>query len=340
MIDKTIYYHLTPQRIWNWLITVLSFYCSRMLCISYHPARPISLSIEPTTSCNLGCPECPSGLKIFHRPTGQLLPEQFAQWLPEFQKHAIWVNFYFQGEPFLNKKIFQLIQQATDARLYTCVSTNGHFLHEAHVKSILQCGLKLIIISIDGVTQSTYENYRIHGSLSSVLEGTQRLVTARNSTPKSKLKIIFQFLVTSANENEMETAKTMAKEIGVDEIRFKTTQVYDYKNGHALLPKNEKLSRYVRLSDGTYKIKNALDNHCWRMWSGTVITWDGQVVPCCFDKDAEHSMGNLKNHSLKEIWNNHAYRNFRSALFKSRSSHAICTNCSEGTRVWTSREII
>ncbi|MFM7106167.1 MAG: radical SAM/SPASM domain-containing protein [Flavobacteriales bacterium] len=339
MIDRVILSHLTPLRVWNWMATVISFYSSRIFPFTYHPASPVSLSIEPTTSCNLGCPECPSGLKIFHRPTGQLLPEQFAQWLPQLQKRAIWVNFYFQGEPMLNKNIFTLIRQATDARLYTCISTNGHFMHDENVQSILNCGLKLLIISLDGVTQSTYENYRIHGSLNTVIEGTKRIVAARNSYSKSKLKIVFQFLVTSANENDIDKAKAMARDIGVDEIRFKTTQVYDYINGNSLLPKNEKFSRYVRLSDGTFKVKNSLDNHCWRMWSGTVITWNGEVVPCCFDKDAEHSMGNLNNHSLNEIWNNSTYRKFRAALFKSRSSHAICTNCSEGTKVWAVTDI-
>lgn len=339
MIDFTLISYLTLRRVWNGLITLLSYYYSRIFKLNYHPGMPISLSIEPTTSCNLSCPECPSGLRIFHRPTGQLNPERFAEWLPQFQKQAIWINFYFQGEPFLNKNIFTLIQQATDARLYTCVSTNGHFLNDANVGSILQCGLKLLIISIDGVTQSTYESYRIKGKLNTVLNGTKRLLKEREKMKGSKLKIVFQFLVTSANENEIETAKSLSKEIGVDEIRFKTTQVYDYQNGNSLIPKNERYSRYVRLNDGSYRVKNSLDKHCWRMWSGTVITWNGQVVPCCFDKDAEHSMGNVNEKPLFEIWNNHAYRKFRSALSKSRSSHAICTNCSEGTKVWAAKEI-
>jgi radical SAM protein with 4Fe4S-binding SPASM domain len=295
---------------------------------------PISLSIEPTTSCNLGCPECPSGLKIFHRPTGQLLPSDFAKWLPQFQNHAMWVNFYFQGEPFLNKHIFALIRQAAEVKLYTCVSTNGHFLNEFNVASILDSGLNMLIISIDGVTQHTYENYRIHGSLRTVTEGAKRLVNARNSRHSKHLKIVFQFLVTGANEHEIEDVKKLALDIGVDELRFKTTQVYDFKNGNKLIPKNEKYSRYVRLSDGSYKVKNSMDRHCWRMWSGAVITWNGHVVPCCFDKDAEHSMGNVNDTPLRKIWNDTSYQKFRAALFKSRSSHAICTNCSEGTKVW------
>ena len=328
---------MTPRRIWNAALTILSYYLSRIFHFSYHPARPLSLSIEPTTSCNLGCPECPSGLKIFHRPTGQLLPEQLALWLPQFQKHSIWVNFYFQGEPFLNKHIFSLIRQMADAKLYTCISTNGHFLNDSNVESILNSGLRLLIISIDGVTQSTYENYRIQGSLGTVKEGTQRLIAARRMRVKSQLKIVIQFLVTRPNEHEIDDAKKMASELGVDEIRFKTAQVYDYKNGNPLIPANDKYSRYIRLKDGTYKVKNALDNHCWRMWSGAVVTWNGNVVPCCFDKDAEHTMGNLGSSSLHQIWNNKAYRDFRLALFKSRNSHEICTNCSEGTKVWTDR---
>jgi len=339
MISISLLSVLTPRRVWNALMTVLSFYVSRFTRNSYHPSLPISLSVEPTTSCNLGCPECPSGLKIFHRPMGQLLPEQFAKWLPQFQHHAIWVNFYFQGEPFLNKHIFSLVRQAADARLYTCLSTNGHFLNEANVKSILSCGLKLLIISIDGISQATYENYRVHGSLQTVLEGTRRLIAARNVTSKSELKIVFQFLITQPNEHEVDQAKRLASDLGVDEIRFKTTQVYNYKNGNPLIPRNDKYSRYVRLNDGTYKVKNALENHCWRMWSGTVITWNGNVVPCCFDKDAEHSMGNINESTLGEIWNNSLYRNFRSSLFTSRKTHDICTNCSEGTKIWAGREL-
>lgn len=75
-------------------------------------------------------------------------------------------------------------------------------------------------------------------------------------------------------------------------------------------------------------------NRCWKMWHSCVITWDGRVVPCCFDKDASHALGELKNTSFREIWYSSAYYNFRGAILRSREEIDICKNCTEGTKVW------
>ena len=120
----------------------------------------------------------------------------------------------------------------------------------------------------------------------------------------------------------------------VDEVKIKTAQIYDYKNGNPLIPKNEKYSRYVPMGQGKFRLKYKIRNECWKMWHSAVITWDGKVVPCCFDKDAQHQMGNVKEKSFEEVWNGLEYTNFRKSLFKNRSSIDICTNCTEGCRVW------
>jgi radical SAM protein with 4Fe4S-binding SPASM domain len=70
------------------------------------------------------------------------------------------------------------------------------------------------------------------------------------------------------------------------------------------------------------------------MWSGSVLTWDGKVVPCCFDKDAQHTIGMLKEKSFREIWRSTRYQNFRQAILSNRKGIDICSNCSEGTKVW------
>ena len=70
------------------------------------------------------------------------------------------------------------------------------------------------------------------------------------------------------------------------------------------------------------------------MWQSCVITWDGGVVPCCFDKDATHQLGQLQTTDFKKIWSGKRYQNFRGALLKSRSEIDICKNCTEGTKVW------
>jgi hypothetical protein len=45
-------------------------------------------------------------------------------------------------------------------------------------------------------------------------------------------------------------------------------------------------------------------------------------------------MGDLKNQPFAEIWKNQSYQQFRARLLKGRSQIDICSNCSEGTKVW------
>ena len=115
---------------------------------------------------------------------------------------------------------------------------------------------------------------------------------------------------------------------------MKSAQVYNYENGNPLIPTIEKYARYEKQIDGTFKVKNKLLNHCWKLWHSCVITWDGLVVPCCFDKDATHRLGDLKASSFKTLWQKEPYQNFRSRLLKGRDQIDICTNCTEGCKVW------
>ncbi len=329
-IQKTI----TAKRLTNALLIYMGFYFSRVFKLVNPWGMPISLSIEPTTACNLGCPECPSGLKQFSRDTGNLKAENFNRWLEQLAPTLSYLNFYFQGEPFIHNDILDFISKASLKGIYTSTSTNAHFITEKRAEEIVHSGLDRILISIDGTTQEVYEQYRVHGLLQKVLDGTKHLVEARKNHKSRTPHIIFQFLVVRPNEHQIEEAKQLANEYKVDEIRFKTAQVYDYENGNPLIPTIEKYSRYKRLSNGKFMVKSSLDNHCWRMWSGAVVTWDGKVVPCCFDKDATHEMGNLSKEDFKSIWKGKTYSAFRKQLLKGRKEIDICKNCSEGTKVW------
>ena len=122
--------------------------------------------------------------------------------------------------------------------------------------------------------------------------------------------LIFQFLAVKPNEAEIPAVFTLAKEIGIDEVRIKTAQLYDFKNGNSLMPEQEEYARYAKQSDGTFKLKGRQGNHCWRMWSGRVLTWDGKVVPCCFDKDASHVLGNVTDQHFRGIWKSKEYQKF------------------------------
>lgn len=246
----------------------------------------------------------------------------------------LYLIFYFQGEPYLNPEFLDMVKFANTKKIYTATSTNAHYLNDANARKTIESGLDRLIISIDGTTQEVYEQYRVGGKLEKVLEGARNIVKWKRELKSTTPFVIFQFLVVRPNEHQIEDVKRLAEEIGVDEVRFKTAQLYDFKQGHALMPTLEKYSRYRKLQDGTYAIKNSLENHCWKLWHACVISWDGLVVPCCFDKDADHKLGDLKGQSFREIWHNPNYKSFRSQLMRGRKEIDICANCSEGTRVW------
>jgi MoaA/NifB/PqqE/SkfB family radical SAM enzyme len=325
--------YITPIRIWNMLQLRLSFMYSSAFKKSIIWGKPFAISIEPTTSCNLGCPECPSGLKQFSRPTGKLSLENNLRVLEQLKGRLQHINYYFQGEPFIHGQFLELVKQAKKFNVYVSTSTNAHFITTEVAEKIMQSGLDQLIISIDGTTQETYEQYRIHGKISKVLEASRLLVEAKKCAGKGP-HLVFQFLVVAPNEHQVDNVLTLAKEMNIDEVRFKTAQLYNYENGNPLMPKNEKYSRYVLGKNGKFKLKYTITNKCWRMWSSCVFTWDLRVVPCCFDKDAAHVLGNLDaTTSFKTIWNGNRYQNFRKQLFVDRSKIAICTNCSEGANV-------
>ena len=312
----------------------MSYYFSRLTGKPLLWGMPVALSVEPTTSCNLRCPECPSGLRSFTRPTGMLDKNFFRSFIGQVHKHTAYLTFYFQGEPFLNPDFLEMVKEAVGKKMYTSTSTNAHYLDEATARKVVESGMQRLIISIDGITQETYEQYRIGGKLEKVLDGTRNLVRWKKQLQSSTPHLIFQFLVVRHNEHEIESLLALARQTGVDEVRLKTAQVYDYEQGNPLIPHNENYSRYKLLPDGTYKLKNKLLNHCWKMWHSCVITWDGKIIPCCFDKDAKYVMGDLKERSFSEIWKSGAYDSFRASLLKGRNEIDICRNCTEGTKVW------
>lgn len=326
--------HLSVSRLWNLILLKSSFVLSRLFKKPILRGLPFSVSIEPTTACNLACPECPSGLKKFSRPTGKLDLEVNAKLLQDLGKQLFYINYYFQGEPFLHPQFLDLVRQAKKHRIYTSTSTNAHFVDQKKAEEIVTSGLDRLLISIDGTTQETYEQYRVQGSLKKVLAGTKELVAAKKRLKSATPHLIFQFLVVKPNEHQVKEVAELAKEIGVDELRFKTAQLYDYEHGNPLMPENEKYARYVKKSDGTYRLKAITGNHCWRMWSSCVLTWDAQVVPCCFDKDATITLGSAVEQDFKKLWRSPRYQAFRGQVLTGRNEIEICKNCSEGSKVW------
>ena len=325
---------LTSAKIINFFKVFVSFYISKANKKPLIYGYPVSISIEPTTSCNLRCPECISGLRSFTRPTGMLDDKLFSTVINQLKNELINLTLYFQGEPFLNPGFFNMVAFAHKNRIYTHTSTNGHYLSEENTKKAVTAGLDRLIISVDNFDQDSYVKYRVGGDIETVKSGIKTLVKIRKQLNARRPYIILQFLVNRENEKSIKQLKRDSYELGADKVVFKTMQIYDYQSGSPFIPENEKYSRYLKTGEQSYKLKNELYNHCWKMWHSCVLTWDGRVLPCCFDKNANHSVGTLNGVSLKSIWKSDSYNSFRSKVLNSRSSVDICTNCSEGSKAW------
>ncbi len=288
---------------------------------------PVSVGAELTNNCNLHCPECASGSGIMKRERGFMDIGLFKRTMMELSPYLYNTNLYFQGEPMLHPMFFLFLENSMNT--HTTVSTNGHYLSEENSVKIVTSGLNKLIISLDGLDQETYSLYRKNGNVDKVLEGIRYISDAKKKL-NSSLKIEIQFLVNRFNEHQIPVVKNMVKGLKVN-LSLKSMQVLDKKNIGAWMPLKDKYKRY-KLENTAYVIKNNLPDRCGRLWFNPVITWEGKVIPCCFDKDAEYIMGDLNQDSFREIWYGPKFRIFRKSILSGRHMIEICRNCTSGIR--------
>ncbi len=319
----------TFARAWNFILLKFSYFLSlalkRPVLLGTLPA---SVGIEPTTACNLRCPQCVSGLKAFTRPTGNLKPENFRKILQNIPRKTWSILFFFQGEPYINPHFTNFVALAKKRKFFTIASTNAHFLSEENARKTVEAGLDYLIISLDGTSQEIYEHYRRKGNLTKVLNGIRNLIQARGN--KKNPIIELQFIVFKHNEHQVQDFLKLARTLGVDKISVKSAQIYyDFEQW---LPEKSPLKRYKKNGE-EWQLKNGVPNKCWKMWHSCEITWDGNVLPCCFDKNAEFIMGNLRNEPLRKVWKKTKYRQMRKQILANRSGIPMCNNCTEGVKI-------
>lgn len=326
-MKETIFQYITLKKILNLLTNRVSYVISNITKLGKIQGMPISLSMEPAAICQLHCPECVLGSHNLERKNKFMDIKLYHKIINEAAPTLINLQLYFQGEPFLSPTIFEMIQYANAKNIYTSTSTNAQNINQTTAEKIVQSGLHKIIISLDGITQETYEKYRVGGNLNKTLKAIE-FITTEKTKQKSKFpKIELQMIVFRHNEHEIEKFKSLAKKLEVQKITIKTAQIYNEEKNN-LIPTIKKYSRYS-LKNDKWQLKNKLRNRCLRMWQGAVITTDGELLPCCFDKNATFSYGNLHKHTLKELWNSNNALSFRKKILHNRSQIEICKNCSE-----------
>ncbi len=307
---------------------VISLFCKKSVVWG----MPEVLSIEPTTACNLHCPECPVGNKTLKRPSATMSLTDFKQIVDKTYLWCQYLSLYFQGEPFLNSQIVPMIQYAKQKKMFVATSSNGHFFDDEAAKKIVESDLDKLIISLDGTTPEVYKQYRMGGDFKTVVSGIKNLVRWKKILKSSTPVLVVQFVVFRHNEHEVNEIKKFVSSLGKIRLEIKSAQIYGFENKKDILPVNQQFSRYDFEKD-IPQIKSNFPNRCWRSWHGGVITANGDWVPCCFDKDADFVMGNLLMGNFPEVWKSRKYQDFRNKIFSGRQSIEICRNCTEGLRL-------
>lgn len=323
-----LYRYISTKKVINFFKLTFSYLLSFCGYHKHFNTTPVFISVEAADYCNLHCPECPVGNGTGRKSNRTTFDyENYKLLIDELKTKLLHVILYFQGEPFLNKSLDLFINYAHKAKIYTSTSTNGHFITDKIAEKIVRSGLDKLIVSIDGTTQGIYETYRVGGDLKKPITSIERLVYWKQKLKSVTPLIEIQFIVFRTNEHQMDEMKLMTKRLKADKLTFKTAQIYDFEDGHELMTTINKYSRYKKGNNGKYKLKGNQPNRCLRLWNGAVVTSTGDVLPCCFDKSADYSFGNIGKDSFSNIMKNKKASGFRKEILNNRKQFEMCRNC-------------
>jgi radical SAM protein with 4Fe4S-binding SPASM domain len=296
---------------------------------TYAPALPVHISIEPTAHCDMGCPVCETGAEILGRPQGTMSFEAFTRIVDAIHPHAHTIFLYFMGEPFLNKRIYDMIRYAKDRGIYVSLCTNGHFVDPERT---VAAGLDEISFQLGGLDQPTHEVYRVRGRLQRQLDNLQALVAEKKRRGSRAPWVQAGFIVMRHNESQVDEFLRVARdEWGVDEAAIIPPCVRTVEQGRQFLTADDRYWFYDRRAfeeHGVLKPKQVMDNRCWWIWHSAMITWNGDVVPCCRDAKGTNVLGNVLEEDFASIWNGPRYRAFRRRILTAQREVAICSLCS------------
>jgi|TARA_B100000315_G_scaffold124848_1_gene114797 radical SAM protein with 4Fe4S-binding SPASM domain len=286
-------------------------------------SHPKTLSIEPTNRCNLNCPFCLVGLQNTLPSTSHdLLPRGFGFMDMDMYRKIVKdaadfgikkMQLHFQGESLLHKQFPEMVHLAKAQGMFTQAFTNGLAITPKMAQTIVESKLDVLQFSVDGASEESYQQNRVGGKFLDVREKMQLMVdTAR--AKRSSINLSWQFITLRNNEHEIEAAKQIAAEIGINFFQ-KTFAATDPE----LVPMNSQYQRQLQIKP------------CTDIYRAIFVYWNGDVVPCCYDHKGENIVGNLFQNTLEEIWNASSYIELRhridSAFENPDGEPQMCKSC-------------
>ena len=285
---------------------------------------PEVLGIESTNHCNIKCIMCPRGEPdLMSRPVGHMPTSLLRRVIDqvEFFTEPSWLHWF--GEPLMNPHLFEQIEIAKTKIPNLGISTNATWLRPRAQKSILESKLDTIMIAIDGATKEVYESVRKSDRFTyeQVSANAEQFLARRRELGSKRPFVILSIIVMDITAPEVVDFREYWLARGADQVLFK-----DYVNWGG---QYSEVFTDLAAAETRAALASPRPHPCKFMWESMLITWDGRVVPCCYDYDAKMVLGDLKTQALAEIWNGPAYVALREAELQGRNNCELCANCSQ-----------
>ena len=296
---------------------------------------PSKVLIEPTNTCNLKCPLCPTGIDDLNRPKGLMKLAHFKQIIDEIKHYTTELEVAGYGEPFINKNINEMLAYAVDAGLFVHMHSNTILIDtQEKVEGLIASGLHRLTTSIDGSTQEVYEKYRVGGDLETALNNLQAIVDEKQKQGALNPSIECQVVITKQNEHQVEEVRQIAEKIGVDRFSGKSANLTLARpNGKAgvdsslvkrFFPDTGLFQRYSVNEQG-----QTMHNGCAWLYKRAFIMWNGDVTTCCYDPRGVNNMGNVfEAGSFDAVWNDRRFQKLRKTVNNDiTKAKPLCSIC-------------
>src|SRR5919106_1031504 len=199
----------------------------RDLAVSALPSR---LYIECTAACNISCEQacCAPETGITRtRHAGMLDFEVFRKVIDEAGPSLGRIDFFNYGEAFLHKRAVEMCEHIKSRfpHIYLYTSTNGLAFSEEQARRLVRSGIDEITFSIDGASQDTYVKYRRRGNFDKAIQNLRAAVDEKHASNRDVPFINWRYILFTHNDSdaEMQRARTLAGEIGVDRLCWELT---------------------------------------------------------------------------------------------------------------------
>lgn len=289
---------------------------------------PLAVFVDPSSACNFRCTFCPTGHRDLISSTGRF---QGAMSLDVFTKviddlgafgtPIKLLRLYKDGEPFLNKKLAEMVAYAKKSGHIERVDTitNGSLLTPERLAPVLAAGIDRISISIDGMTREQYKEVTGYDLDFDELVRNIQWLYENKGTCEVAVKIIDD-IVTEEEKNRFFS-------IFEDKCDFISTE-----NLIPSWPEFDIVERsgFIMSGKETFHLPLKPKEVCTFIFYSMAINADGKVSACLMDWSRKLVIGDVRTQSVKEIWHSEAMNALRYQHLSGKASqNSVCGQCGE-----------